>query len=125
MLDTARLRPCLWGVSARVALNACDDAGRATPVRVVDCCVIPQGMRAIVDADSPLLVRAFVRRFVACAGNRFSAETAHWRSAAFIAQIPASNLGAWRAFLARCRSAFMRSDGDEMPLTQPREQALS
>jgi 3-methyladenine DNA glycosylase Tag len=121
MLDTARLRPSLWGVSARVALNACDDAGRATPVRVVDRCVIPHGMRAIVCAGSPLLVRAFVRRFVACAGNRFSSETARWRSAAFIAQIPASNLGAWRAFLARCRCAFPRNDGDEMHLTQSRE----
>jgi 3-methyladenine DNA glycosylase Tag len=122
-LDTARLRLRLRGALARAALRAISPAAHAAGVRLVDACVIPCGMRAIIGTRDPNAVRVFVRRFTAgavAAGFGFGA----WRDAARSAAIPTSSVGAWRLFVARCKGAFeetatMKTDEKPTEAQQP------
>jgi 3-methyladenine DNA glycosylase Tag len=104
-LDTARLRLRLRGAPARAALRALAPAAQAAGVRLVDACIIPCGMRAIIGARDPSTVRTFVRRFAASA-VAVGSEPGAWRDAARSAAIPRSNLTAWRSIVERSRQAF-------------------
>jgi len=105
-LDTVRLRLRLRHPAARAALRALEAAARAAGISLVDACVIPCGMRAIVAARDVDKVRVFVRRFVALSADALSAEPIAWRADARLTSIPVHDLPVWREYIARCRRAF-------------------
>jgi 3-methyladenine DNA glycosylase Tag len=118
-LDTARLRQRLRGAPARAALRALAPSAEAVGVRLVDACIVPCGMRAILVAHDRCAVRAFVRRFAASA-VAVGSERASWGNAARFATIARSSLAAWRSFVQRCRHAFEEiATMSTVPATQP------
>lgn len=109
-IDTVRLRRVLFGVAARAAQRAIAPAATATGARIIDACVVPCGLRAIVSAASSLGVRAFVHRFIAfCSGRplvdrkrpRRSIAPIAWRSSYRSAPLRANALPSARAYLNR------------------------
>jgi 3-methyladenine DNA glycosylase Tag len=110
-LDVARLRLDLSGAAARCARDALVPAARAAGVGVLDWCVIPCGIRALLAADdrmarSKAAVRAFVRRFTAAAVDPRTDRVTPWRCGARIAAVSHLSAGRWRAFLRRCENAW-------------------
>ena len=105
VLDTARLRLRLRDAPARAALRALTPAANAAGAQLVDACIIPCGMRAILAARDQGAIRAFVRRF-ACGAVATGFEPSAWRKAARSAAISRSSLNTWRSFVQRCRRAF-------------------
>jgi 3-methyladenine DNA glycosylase Tag len=105
VLDTARLTLRLRGAPARAARRALTPAANTTGARLVDACIIPCGMRAILAAHDQIAIRAFVRRF-ACGAVAAGSEPSAWRTAARSAAISRASLPTWRSFVQRCRRAF-------------------
>lgn len=119
-LDTARGRGTLRGALARSTERALKQAARLASVRVFDACVLPIGLRAVVEARSVSAVRSFAHRLVAlAAGDTLRGHA--WRPALRAACGTAQQLGAWRSYLKRCREQVQESY--EMPnTTKPAKQ---
>src|SRR5579863_215799 len=108
-LDTVRLRSALRGVVRRGIEHALEPAAAAAGVRILDAVVVPFGVRAVVDARSREVLRAFARRVVAF-GPRASHCDARldvkiaWRPRFYAANLLPHEMRAACAYLRRARS---------------------
>ena len=107
VLDTERLRFALSGARALAARDALTPAATAAGVVVFDACVVPCGARALILAPRSDAVRAFARRFIVLSARGLEDVHVRWRVAMRVAPVPSSRIGAWRAFIARMRAAFV------------------
>ncbi|HEV2908914.1 MAG TPA: DNA-3-methyladenine glycosylase I [Candidatus Eremiobacteraceae bacterium] len=107
VLDTERLRSALSSAHARAARNALAPAATAAGVVVVDACVVPCGVRALILARRSGDIRAFARRYVVLAARGLEDVHVRWRVAMRVVLVPSLRIGAWRAFIARMRAAFV------------------
>jgi 3-methyladenine DNA glycosylase Tag len=116
-IDTERLRPHLTGASARSALNALGPAAADTGTRILDACVVPVGLRALVHAPRLRDLRALSRRYVARAACTLRAAGIAWRPAIRVVLVAQADARTWRAFLARCRMTFQECPAMSIPST--------
>jgi len=116
-IDTERLRPHLTGASARSALNALAPAAADTGVRILDACVVPVGLRALVYAPRLRDLRALSRRYVGRAASALRAAGVSWRPAIRVAPVLPAHAGAWRRFIGRCRTLYQEHSTMSIPST--------
>lgn len=100
-IDTVRLKRSLVGSSARRAAAALREAGRAGCVRIIASCVVPFGIRAVVNAPRRS-VRPFIRRFVAIARR----PSVSWRQSFRVAAVGETALPAARELVNEMLMTF-------------------
>ena len=105
-LDTVRLRLHLQRAATPSVLRAIESAAMAAGITILDACVVPCGVRAIVEARDAAAIRLCVRRFVAFAADSVRCASVQWRNGARLASITRRDLPVWRALLSRCKRAF-------------------
>ncbi|HME82144.1 MAG TPA: DNA-3-methyladenine glycosylase I [Candidatus Eremiobacteraceae bacterium] len=116
-IDTERLRQRLNGRSASSALAALGPAASDVGIRVLDACVVPVGLRALLVAAQPRDVRALGRRYVARAAGALRIPGVVWRPTIRVARVAPGDATAWRGFITRCRMAFLERSTMPTPST--------
>ena len=112
-LDTVRRRAALHADLRAAAGSALEQASILTNTRIVDACVLPVGVRVVVDTESEDDVRMLVRRFVGVLGSLTRLQVSLWRQRADITRLHPCETASYRAYLQRCRST-LEEDTEQM-----------